>query len=191
MRQLGISCQSGEVIHAVESVLAFNDSPSVELIAMYILEQKPCTCLDALGNAVQVLTYCLTNIGVSSCASVGKCQEYFDVERRFPTRAQLVEFIANEQRMANNPDEFFAVSAPPPVPTANLGHLPTCVIATEEGCSICQEPLVPLERAFEIPDCLHKFHMRPCLGGVDGILTWLEKNDTCPNCKIKIKIKVT
>ena len=50
-------------------------------------------------------------------------------------------------------------------------------VEVEDNCSICLNPMTKDDK--KLPDCPHRFHE-------DCIKNWIEKNNTCPNCRTKI-----
>lgn len=52
----------------------------------------------------------------------------------------------------------------------------------KDSCAICLGDFVKGEKVYYLP-CIHCFH-------VDCLREWNKKNNTCPNCKFEIKIKL-
>lgn len=104
----------------------------------------------------------------------------------FPTDQELEQFMHNLHEITNNMEEY-CQEHKIHQPTANLDKLRPKTVSESSNCSICQETVNKNETVYELP-CGHQFHSdsKECLGDEGSILTWLEKNKTCPNCNQEV-----
>ncbi len=164
--------------------------PDIDLIVNNLFEKR-CACVrNYPQNYVKkVIKQCILYIGsLPSCELYPQYIEYYVLHGRIPNDEELEEFIRRVIEYSRNPEEFHQKDKQF-VPALNVDKLPREIYVKKEdkACCICQEDFIDGQEIITLLPCKHQFHNKDneCLEG-GSILTWLEKYNYCPMCKVKI-----
>jgi hypothetical protein len=167
--------------------------PDIDLIINNLFEKR-CTCVRNYPDIYvkKVIKQCILYIGgLPSCELYPQYIEYYVLHGRIPNDKELEEFIRRVIEYTRNPEEFHQIDKEF-VPALNVDKLPREIYVKKEdkACCICQEDFIDGQEIITLLPCNHQFHNKDieCLEG-GSILTWLEKYNYCPMCKVKVNYK--
>ena len=165
------------------------------MLTLYVVQVQKlqCNCLQFVPtpDAADAAHHLAVVMQLSfNCNVVEMLYRYKRLEGVYPTRDQLMEFAHNVAHLAVDAVDYCKRWARIR-PTVNLDHLhPTPLGADTMDCSICRQDLDTDMEVLRLPNCGHVFHAHAseCLGTECSILTWLRKNNRCPNCNTEVRI---
>lgn len=155
--------------------------------------RDPCFCMRRLPLSEQrsIVRHFLVEFGkIPTCSETEATVEFSRFQRRMPTQEELNETLYKMDQMNRDPDNFYAkdklyIGCP------DLDKIEAEELKEEKEltCSICMDLINKGQKMFTLPPCGHNFHAtaEECLDGC-SVITWLEKNRTCPCCRVEIKV---
>lgn len=178
---------SHTILVATQSAMQGTDTPTPLEIARQVLS-PPCPCLQVPADerAVQAVVHILQDFKeCPTCPMIEAMHIYFLAEKRYPTRTEFLEMMANDLRLQHDPEQYCSDKRLL-VPTAHLEKLtPFENDQKERNCSICQDPIAVGTSAYLLP-CGDSFHAHACLGEGQSVVTWLQRCKRCPNCNQEV-----
>ena len=124
-----------------------------------------------------------------TCEETELCSQFYVINKTFPSKEEMIEFYRNILEFSHDPEEYYQKDKKH-IPVSNLDKIQIKIYdeEKEECCSICQENIIKGQKYIELP-CGHMFHGddKECLEEA-SIISWMEKEKHCPNCKTEIKL---
>lgn len=139
--------------------------------------------LDSIHRIVQ---HCKNELNITYplCSHLLQVYHFHIFHHELPSMEQFDIYTTNLDTMGDYHTQRVST------PTENLNLLPRMKIMSpsELMCSICQTEFRTGDEVYKIPSCNHIFHMNNCLHESSNIITWLQRNNTCPNCITQVHI---
>lgn len=146
-----------------------------------------CLCEYAYPNekVINMKKHMLFELGrlFKNCNELSIVYEYELLNKKYPSKKELQEYIINIQQFQQDPVTYFNNDkVNRPALSFSKEMIKQSKEEITEICSLCFEQ-IKLSPYYDLP-CKHKFHSneKECLENA-GITTWFEKNNYCPNCK--------
>ena len=173
-----------------------NESCSVVTLSNIIdcflcLKNRTCGCLQRFEYVLrkEATEHVLLVLKLPpECDLIQLTLEYHLLERRMPSIDDLNLMLSNREMMTRDPD-YYCNEQKHALPTVGLSKIKATKATLEDMCSICTDRIVPGASIYRLPGCGHIFHATAaeCLDEGASIITWLQKNRQCPNCKAEIR----
>jgi hypothetical protein len=170
-----------------------SEFPTLETLINYYFNH-PCDCCLTLqdDHHKHLIQLSLVNLGMQpSCMFTTGFKIFLsENNNRLPTFTEVNSVLerAFSERDINFEDYF---NNKVDVGTENLEHMPAIVNNNDEeyDCSLCMEKISKGQSYYKLTPCGHTFHSldADCIDST--IITWLEKNHTCPNCRKDVIIE--
>lgn len=166
-----------------------NNLPCINDIENYFCNVS-CQCEEPYEEEkiINLKKHMLFNLGrtLKGCRETTLILEYELLNKKFPDEKEIQEYVRNIREFSQDPVDYFnkdKVDRPASNFTNDMIKHPKEEI--KENCSICFEQ-INKSSYYQLP-CSHVFHTdkKECLGDA-SIEDWFNKNNFCPNCKVKI-----
>lgn len=180
------------LINKLESYYQINENLPESIDDFSTWHLTSCLCgritEENLERGIEACTFIISRDSrIPSCQEVLLNLEFYNIERRFPSTDELVQYLQNLRNLDRDPEEYHQENKVK-VCTPNLHLLKGQKNNKEDNCGLCFESIQKEEECFKLP-CGHIFHSEKekCLN--DTILKWLYENKNCPICKKEVNLE--